>query len=202
MAASVLIGRSGRIPVVERAVGKLDLGIQSAHALPDDTAVGPVSIQVRNARGASNVGTILRARVAPTLHTVASFAVEGKQHAVAFTPDFVNFIGNPGMVQGLRFVRARPGDTIAMYALGLGPTNPPTRAGVITSALSPITLPLELKIGGAAARVAFAGAIPNTIGLYQINAVVPNVPAGDQPIELSVDGIPNGQNLVLAVGAQ
>jgi hypothetical protein len=30
--------------------------------------------------------------------------------------------------------------------------------------------------------------------------VIPSVAPGDQPIELTVDGISNGQNLVIAIG--
>jgi len=30
--------------------------------------------------------------------------------------------------------------------------------------------------------------------LYQFNIVAPNVPVGDQPVELTVDGVSAGQN--------
>jgi uncharacterized protein (TIGR03437 family) len=57
-----------------------------------------------------------------------------------------------------------------------------------------------LKIGGVPAAVSFAGLVGGTIGLYQFNLVVPSVPAGDQPIELTVDGAPNAQSLVITIG--
>ncbi len=65
---------------------------------------------------------------------------------------------------------------------------------------SALALPYELKIGGVRAAVSFAGLVGATIGLYQFNVVVPPVAAGDQPIELTVDGVSNGQNLTIVVG--
>jgi uncharacterized protein (TIGR03437 family) len=167
---------------------------------PDDTATGPVPIQVKNSLGASNVGNVNRARVSPSLQTVPQFLIGGKQYVVALTPDFLTFIGRPNMLAGVSFIPAKPGSTIAMYALGCGPTNPPTQAGVVASTASPLSLAYELRIGGVPANVTFAGMVGGSIGLYQFNVVVPNVAAGDQPIELTVDGLSAGQNLAIVIG--
>ena len=167
---------------------------------PEDDATGPVAIQVKTALGFSNVVMSNRSRLSPTLQTVPQFNVGGKQYVVALTPDFATFIGRPGMIQGVAFKTARPGDTIAIYALGCGPTSPATQAGVVAAQNSALALPFELKIGGATAQVPFAGIVAGTIGLYQFNVVVPDVPAGDQTIELIVDGVPNAQNLAITIG--
>jgi uncharacterized protein (TIGR03437 family) len=58
----------------------------------------------------------------------------------------------------------------------------------------------ELRIGGVAANVTFFGVLGGTVGLYQVNAVVPQVPAGDQTIELIVDGVSNAQGLSIVIG--
>jgi len=133
------------------------------------------------------------------MHTAGSFNLGGKQYAIAYTPDFRTFIGQPGMITGLSFVAAKPGDTIVFFALGCGPTNPATQAGVMAAQNSPLSLPYEVKIGGQAANVTFAGAIAGNVGLYQFNVVVPNVAAGVQSIELTVDGVGNAQNLVVTI---
>jgi uncharacterized protein (TIGR03437 family) len=159
-----------------------------------------VTIQVRNSAGVSNSITANRARLSPTLQTVPQFNVGGKQYVVALTPDFKSFIGLPGIIPGVSFVAAKPGDSISIYALGCGPTNPPTQAGVTSGQASALALPFQLKIGGVAAPVTFAGMPAGTIGLYQFNITVPMVAAGDQPIELVVDGISNGQNLFITIG--
>ncbi|MFN0102592.1 MAG: IPT/TIG domain-containing protein [Bryobacteraceae bacterium] len=169
---------------------------------PEDTATGAVNIQVTNSLGVSNLGSAMRTRVSPALQSVPSFTSQGRSHVVAQTPDFRSFIGRPGMVQGVNFTLAKPGDSIILYALGCGPTSPPTEAGVAAGANARLALPFELKIGGVPAPVAFAGIVAGSIGLYQINATIPPVNGGDQPIELVVDGVSNNQNLYLAIEGQ
>ena len=167
---------------------------------PDDSVTGPVLVQVQNANGISNTGTANKTRVSPTMHTAGSFNLNGKQYAIAYTPDFLTFIGQPGMIAGLNFITAKPGDTIVFFALGCGPTNPAIQAGVMAAQNSPLSLPYEVKIGGQTATVTFAGAIAGNVGLYQFNVVVPNVAAGTQTIELTVDGVGNAQDLVITIG--
>lgn len=167
---------------------------------PDDTATGSVEIQVKTPLGVSNAVQVTRSRVSPTLQTVPQFNVGGKQYVVALTPDFSTFIGRPGMLAGVGFITAKPGDTIAIYALGCGATSPPMQAGVVAAQASALSLPYRLRIGGQPATVSFAGMVGGTIGLYQFNVVVPNVPDGDQPIDLEVDGMPNGQDLFVTIG--
>jgi uncharacterized protein (TIGR03437 family) len=167
---------------------------------PEDTATGPVLIQVHNALGFSNTGSATRARLSPTLQSVPAFNIGGKAYVVAQTPDFKSYIGKPGMIQGVPFVAAKPGDTVLIYALGCGPTNPATQAGVVAAQNSSLALPYQLKIGGVPATVNFAGLVAGSIGLYQFNVVVPNVASGDQTIELIVDTIPNAQTLYIVIG--
>ncbi len=167
---------------------------------PEDTATGPVLIQIHNTMGFSNTGTATRARLAPTLQSVPQFNVGGKAYVVAQTPDFKSFIGRPGMIPGVPFVAAKPGDTVLIYALGCGPTNPATQAGVVAAQNSALASSYQLKIGGVPAVVNFAGAVAGSIGLYQFNVVVPRVPTGDQTIDLTVDGIGNAQNLNIVIG--
>jgi uncharacterized protein (TIGR03437 family) len=167
--------------------------------VPDDTATGPVNVQVFNP-APSNIVTVQRSSVSPTLETTPQFNVGGVQYVVALTPDFSSFIGKPNLIAGASFVLPKPGDTITIFALGAGPTNPATQAGVTASVNSPLALPYQLKIGGVQATTTFAGLLANTIGLYQLNVVIPQVPAGDQTIEFIVNGVSNNQNLVISIG--
>jgi uncharacterized protein (TIGR03437 family) len=154
---------------------------------------------VQNALGFSNSVSVNRSRVAPALQSVPQFLIGGKQYVVAQTPDFKSFIGKPGLLQGVAFTPAKPGDSIIIYALGCGPTTPETPAGVVASQNSPLALPFKINIGGLPADVSFGGIVAGTIGLYQFNVTIPQVDAGDQPIELIVDGVPNSQNLVITI---
>ncbi|WP_051670186.1 hypothetical protein [Bryobacter aggregatus] len=167
---------------------------------PDDTATGAVTLQVKTPLGTSAPVSINRSRLSPTLQTVPLFNVDGKQYVVALTPDFTTYIGRPNMIAGVPFVEAKPGSTVSIYALGCGPTSPPTLAGVVAAQGSSLTLPYQLKIGGVPAEISFAGIVGGTIGLYQFNVIIPSVSAGDQPIELTVDGISNRQNLNIVIG--
>ncbi|MEO8593304.1 MAG: hypothetical protein ABI759_08280 [Candidatus Solibacter sp.] len=168
--------------------------------VPEDTATGPVPIRIETAQGTSNAISVTRSRLSPTLLTATSFKIGGKQYVVALTPNFTSYIGRPNMIPGVAFVAPKPGDTVSIYALGLGPTNPPTQAGVAAAQNSEVALPLQIKIGGIEASVSFKGLLQGTIGLYQLNVVIPSVVAGDQTIELTVDGVRNEQNLVIVVG--
>jgi uncharacterized protein (TIGR03437 family) len=167
---------------------------------PDDSATTPVTIQVDTPGGLSNSVTVQRNRLSPSLQTTPQFNVGGKQYVVALTPDFRSYIGRPNLIIGASFVLPKPGDVISIYALGAGPTNPVTQAGIVANVNAPLSLPFQVKIGGVVAATPFAGLLANTIGLYQLNVVIPQVAAGDQTIEFIVDGVPNNQNLYISVG--
>jgi uncharacterized protein (TIGR03437 family) len=168
---------------------------------PQDDATGPVSIQVIRDGKESNTVTVTKNRVAPALLTTSAFNVGGRQYVVALPPGATGngpFVGRAGLIAGVAFQQVRPGDRIILYVLGAGPTNPATSAGVAAAANSAVSSPYTLRIGGVAANVEFFGIVQGTIGLYQINAIVPNVTAGDQAIELEVGGVRNNQNLFLS----
>jgi len=89
----------------------------------------------------------------------------------------------------------RPGRAIVIYATGLGPVRNPPNPGVPSSLteLSPTLQPATVAIGGRNAAVAYSGLTPGFIGLYQINAVVPNgLASGPHGLVLtSGDGYPS-----------
>ena len=167
---------------------------------PDDTALGAASVVVQNAAGTSNLATATRSPVSPALHSNPAFMASGKQHVVAQTADFRSFIGPAGMLPGFTFTAAKGGDRVVIFALGCGPTTPAVPAGTIAAARSLLHLPYKVLIGGVAATVEYAGSAVGAVGLFQFNVTIPNVAAGDQPIELQVDGVSNRQNLVIHIG--
>lgn len=82
---------------------------------------------------------------------------------------------------------ANPGDTVSLYATGLGATNPVIAVGPASKAASTATQP-TLTVGGVAATVLFAGLSPGLAGLYQINFTVPTTVQGNVPVVVSIDG--------------
>jgi uncharacterized protein (TIGR03437 family) len=78
------------------------------------------------------------------------------------------------------------GETLILFGVGFGPTNPTVKAGQAFSGAAPcVTLP-QITIGGVTATVAFAGIVE--AGLYQFNVVVPNAGSGDQLLQASIGG--------------
>ena len=70
---------------------------------------------------------------------------------------------------------AKAGDVLLMYCLGLGTTNPAIADGSISPAQPLAMTPgVTVSIGGRNAAIQFAGLVPNYVGLYQINAVMPD----------------------------
>jgi uncharacterized protein (TIGR03437 family) len=167
--------------------------------VPDDPA-GPTQVTVMTDAGVSNAVNVTRARLSPAMLTTPAFLIGGRQYVAALTPDFRSFIGRPNMIPGVSFVLPRAGDTVAIFALGAGPTTPPTQAGVAAAQNAPLALPYQVRIGGVPAAVSFAGALEGTIGLYQLNVEIPNLGAGDHLIEFIVDDVRNNQNLMIAIG--
>ncbi len=165
---------------------------------PDDDATGPVSVEVINADGTSNAATVTKSRVSPAMLADARFRAGGRDYVVAFFPDFRTFVGPENLVAGAAFRPARPGETIIIFAVGCGPSNPPLPGGQVPSESLPLALPFEFRIGNVVAPAQGVVLAP-FLGLYQFNVTVPDVPDGDARIELTVDGQPTGQTLFVAI---
>ena len=72
-------------------------------------------------------------------------------------------------------------DTIVIWATGLGRTNPPVDTGMPapSDALASAIIAPTVTLGGVALNIQYAGLVPGSVGLYQINALVPGkVPQG------------------------
>lgn len=93
------------------------------------------------------------------------------------------------------------GDTIILYAVGLGPTGPPTATGAAGNSQEPLNRVLftpVVMIGGRSAQISFAGMAPLFPGVYQINATVPPMPL-DNSLVLQSGGV-SSSNVVSFAG--
>jgi uncharacterized protein (TIGR03437 family) len=88
------------------------------------------------------------------------------------------------------------GQVVQLYANGLGPvtnqpaSGDPTPLNALLNNLATVTgAPVTVTIGGIQANVLFAGLSPGSVGLYQVNAVVPNTGVGLQNVIVSVNGV-------------
>jgi uncharacterized protein (TIGR03437 family) len=74
-----------------------------------------------------------------------------------------------------------PGDSIVIWATGLGRTSPAIDSGMPAPSdpLADAVIQPSVLLGGVALDVQYAGLVPGSVGLYQINAAVPrSVPLG------------------------
>jgi uncharacterized protein (TIGR03437 family) len=126
------------------------------------------------------------------------------QYAAALFSDGVTFVLPPGSISGVSSRRATSGDTITLYGVGFGLVTPNVPAGEITPSGNSLTLPLEVFVGGVQANVTYAGLAPGSVGLYQINLVIPKITVGGNPptpvsLTFTLGGLNSGQNLYLAL---
>ena len=135
-------------------------------------AVGAETIVVHTPAGTSDNFNLT---VQPTAPAVFLSGVAGPQTNL---PTVIR------LDNGLLATDANPihrGDTLVLYATGLGQTNPsgltgyPAPGDPLASALAVPTV----SIGGVNLPVSYAGLAPGEVGVYQINVLVPgNVPVG------------------------
>jgi len=92
---------------------------------------------------------------------------------------------------------ARAGDTLQVYAAGLGATNPPVASGEASPESSTVTNPVSVTVGGVPAAVVFQGLAPGFVGLYRVDLIVPSgvTAGGEVPIVITQNGIPSNPEL-------
>jgi uncharacterized protein (TIGR03437 family) len=151
---------------------------------PDDAATGQVAVQVTNSLGTSNSFQATRQAVAPGIFNYSQL---GGIYAVVQANATFELVAPPGALGTARTVTATPGESIVLYATGLGAVTPPQPAGRIVGAPAATASPVTVLIGNQPATVQFAGLVGS--GLYQINVVVPSLPSGDAPVSVSVNGV-------------
>ena len=146
---------------------------------PPDLAPGPVVVEV------SNAGTSAAFSVEASTYSPAFIEFNGGPYVVGAHPDG-SLVGPSSLFPGLT-TPAKPGETVAVYATGFGPTSPP----VVSGSPSQVgTLPVfpVVKIGGITAKVAFAGLV-GPPGELQINVTVPSsIADGDQTLTATYNG--------------
>jgi uncharacterized protein (TIGR03437 family) len=145
---------------------------------PFEIAAGAATVVVRT-------GTLESAAAKADVRLVAPgiLAPGGGGHALA-----VNYPG--GALNSLQNP-VHPGEYVVVYLTGQGQVNPPIATGAQSPA-QPLSLPVaavQAKIGGKPAEVAFAGLAPGFVGLLQVNLLVPDVPGGEQSLELTVGDV-------------
>ena len=107
--------------------------------------------------------------------------------------------GKPDLLAGAAFRAVGAGDALLFFGTGFGPTAPPpTPTDRLVPGAVALGSSVVVRIGGRYARVLFAGLVGS--GLYQVNIIAPDLPPGDHPVEIFVDGVPVQDRLFLTFG--
>ena len=160
---------------------------------PTDTATGPVPVQVTNSLGTVAGTATLQA------YSPAFFTFQAKYAAAVHNSDGVYAAPAGSFGSAATSRPAQPGETLQIYATGLGPTTPAVPAGQLVAKAAPLSdlTQLRVTIGGVAATVQFAGIV--AAGEYQINVMVPQVPNGDQPILATIAGVSSQTGVAIPI---
>ncbi|MCZ6491277.1 MAG: matrixin family metalloprotease [Acidobacteria bacterium] len=141
------------------------------------------SVDVTILTGPGAAGNTVTVNLSPTAPGI--FKVNSAGQGAILNPDgsLVAPVGSfPSRLPAAQPTRS--GEIIVIFASGLGPVSPALPSGVASGA-NGTAIPVmpnvpQVRIGGQAANVLFAGLAPGFVGLYQVNVQVPQgVPTGD-----------------------
>jgi uncharacterized protein (TIGR03437 family) len=85
---------------------------------------------------------------------------------------------------------ARSGDTVSVFANGLGATNPTVADGALATGTEHPTATITVTVGGLPASVTFSSLVPGQIGVDVVQFVVPAGLFGNQTVIVSANGVP------------
>lgn len=146
--------------------------------IPLECTAGTVTATV-NAGGQTSTQTFTVAPAAPGIFTVnASGSGDG---VITHANGTLVSSTNP----------AAAGETVVIYATGLGPTSPAFATGAAANLANNATMPITVTIGGQSATVMYAGLTQGLVALYQVNAVVPVGLTGSQQVVITAAGANN-----------
>jgi uncharacterized protein (TIGR03437 family) len=169
--------------------------------VPLNVAAGPQPLIVTTKFGAS-ASYSLTVGSSPGLYAPPFFSVGGKQYVGALFANSGTWVLPVGAISGFTSQPAAPGDIITLFGIGFGTVSPSVPAGVLDPGLATLTSPVQVMFGSTAATLQYQGLSPGSVGLYQLNVVVPQVAAGSAvPLTITQGGVPLAQTLYTAVAA-
>ncbi len=161
--------------------------------------IGSQQIVITTAGGSSTPYAINVNSSEPGFLAPLSYILSGSQNIVAFFANTNTFV-LPVSISGISTARAKPGDYLTFYGIGFGPVTPASPAGQLAQGLTELQQNLQITFAGVQANIAYRGLAPGYTGLYQINVVVPNVPANDNtPLAFTLNGVAGAQNMVIEI---
>jgi uncharacterized protein (TIGR03437 family) len=145
--------------------------------IPVDAAPGSAQVTVTvQGKGSASV-TVTLAAYAPAIFTTS---LPGSTQSGSF-------LHLPGTSLVTAQSPAQPGETLMMYAVGLGPTNPSVPTGAAPPGAPTTTAQPAVSVGCQQASVIFSGLV--SVGQYEVGFTLPaSAPGGTLPVTLSIGG--------------
>jgi uncharacterized protein (TIGR03437 family) len=169
---------------------------------PDDPATGTVSVVVTTPNGTA-ASTVTLGEFGPSFSLLDGKHVAGiilrSDGSGAYGGGIYDIVGPTGTSLGYPTVAAKAGDTLELFGVGFGPTNPVVPAGQVYSGAAATTNSVQLLINNVTVLPAFSGI--TSAGLYQLNVV--QLPAGlgtgDLPLLATVGGVQTQTGVVISL---
>jgi uncharacterized protein (TIGR03437 family) len=179
----------GGLPAFITYVGPGQINIQ-VPAVPVDSTV---DVQVTTNCGAANALQSATQKVATKAATPELLYwlnnADGRNPVCAVDAITLADIGATGLISGVTFTPAKPGELLTIYGTSFGPTNPAVAPGALPPGAASTTNNPVVTVGTVtlnSSDVLYAGVSPCCAGLYQLNIKVPALADGDYPVTLSL----------------
>jgi uncharacterized protein (TIGR03437 family) len=151
--------------------------------VPFETPTGTVTVQIQRADQTTGTQMVTVAAVSPGIFTLLQNGVMAGAilHGKTFTPI-------------TRTDPAVPGETLSIFATGLGALQQTVATGTVPPSPPPQTTTLPtVTIGGAPATVSYSGLAARLAGVYQINVLMPAVtatlPSGTVQVQIRMGSV-------------
>jgi uncharacterized protein (TIGR03437 family) len=170
---------------------------QVSALVPMGTPAGEVAVVVRS-QGLFSAPVIVQSHAArPAIYAIPQAGSSPLRFEITAVAPLTGELVGASETDGRVKRGAQPGETIDLYATGLGATTTPFTTEQVFSGAFPLAVPPTIQIGSNSVSAVFAGLV--SPGLYLIRVVVPDSATGDLPVVVMCAGISSPANVVLRV---
>ncbi len=160
--------------------------------LPFRVPNGSGRLTIRDANGGTASTYIPIADSSPGIFTITA---DGKGDAIATHSD-------SSLIKRASGKYARSGETVVLYCTGLGDVDGTPFAGqpAPVSPLPRAIQKVEVVMNGKPANIVYAGLTPGSVGLYQINVIVPDQLGGDVSTRIRIGASTSNETTINVSG--
>jgi uncharacterized protein (TIGR03437 family) len=185
------------LAVIPGVPGQSDDQINAQVPWEIGTGTGVVNVMVTTPNGTTMPVSV---NFAPSMPGIFSSAAGGQLYAIAVNSSDSSLV----WPQGLASTGSHPakaGDTLIIYATGLGAVDHQPVDGGTPSVLAHTLATPSVLFGGVAGEVSFSGLAPQFVGVNQLNVQVPAsvTPGSAIPLQIQVNGFTSTNQVVVAI---